>query len=534
MVADLPFSLSIKMKLLRHHLITFGQSWCKEPGGIVIIGFALYLLVYFSWYFANGATTPENLIIADWLYLLPPFMAVVFAARAARSPALDRRTRRAWLIITCAFAATAIGEVYSVAIEIRTGDIPPFPSFADVLFISFYPCMLLGLLSFPFLRHNRAERARLWLDVAVVMVSMGMLVWYILLQPLASASYPGTLEVILTISYPVGDLALLFGITVVLLNRPPPDSRGALLILVTGLAILDIADIIYVYQQIHNEYEAANWLDTAWTLVFFLEALSAQYQVWRATHSNEHTPIQSRRSFSMLPYAGILFGYGLVVDVIGKNWTQPLAKLMLGAVALTALIVTRQIIAMRENERLRAEVIRSNELLLTLSLTDSLTGVANRRAFEARLQDELHYTYRYGTPLSLILLDVDNFKSYNDVYGHLDGDRVLRDVGQLLQQQARAADVVARHGGEEFVVLLPNTDAAEAVVVAERMRAVIAAHEWPHRAITASFGVTTVTGQHASGYTLQSEADRALYHVKAVGRNGVYHYAWNQAPKLEA
>ncbi|HEU5013402.1 MAG TPA: GGDEF domain-containing protein [Roseiflexaceae bacterium] len=522
------------MKVLRHHLLTFWQSWCKEPGGIVIVGLAVYLVVYFSWYFANSATTSANLIIADCLYLLPPFMAMVFAARAARSPALDRRTRRAWLIIACAFAATAIGEVYSVAIEIQTGDIPPFPSLADVLFISFYPCMLMGLLSFPFLRHNRSERVQLWLDVAVVMVGMSMLIWHILLQPLAAASYPGTLEVILTMSYPVGDLALLFGITVVLIHKPPPGSRGALLILVTGLTILAIADIIYVYQQIHHEYEVANWLDTAWTFVFFLEALSAQYQIWRANHSNEHAPVLIQRSFSMLPYTGILFGYGLVVDVIGKNWSQPLAKLMLGAVVLTVLIVTRQIIAMRENERLRAEVVRSNELLLALSLTDSLTGAANRRAFEARLQDELHYTYRYGTPLSLILLDVDNFKSYNDTYGHLDGDSVLKDVGLLLQQQARAADVVARHGGEEFVILLPNTDASEAVIVAERMREVIATHEWPHRTITASFGVTTVIGQQASGDSLQLEADRALYHVKAVGRNGVYHYAWDQVPELEA
>lgn len=158
------------------------------------------------------------------------------------------------------------------------------------------------------------------------------------------------------------------------------------------------------------------------------------------------------------------------------------------------------------------------EVLATL---DGLTGLKNHRAFQERLAAEISLCHRHGVSLSLALLDVDCFKQYNDTYGHPAGDDVLKQVAEILQKTVRPADMVARYGGEEFVVVLPHTDTAGAVCVAERCRAAIAEAHWPCRAVTASFGVATWTPYLSSGTALVGAADQALYMAKHAGRNCV-------------
>ena len=142
-------------------------------------------------------------------------------------------------------------------------------------------------------------------------------------------------------------------------------------------------------------------------------------------------------------------------------------------------------------------------------MTDSLTGVSNRRALEARLAEEIARTQRYDEPLTLIMVDVDFFKAYNDSYGHLAGDAVLQGIAKLLRQYARPVDMVARYGGEEFALLLPNTDLENGMIVAERLRLLIAGFQWPHRSITASFGVAASSGPATQADKLQRQADAA-------------------------
>lgn len=173
----------------------------------------------------------------------------------------------------------------------------------------------------------------------------------------------------------------------------------------------------------------------------------------------------------------------------------------------------------RELESANAELERANARLAALSLTDSLTGLANHRALHESLNDELARAKRYNTPLSVLLLDVDRFKSYNDSFGHPAGDEALQQVAFLLQSCARDNDVVARHGGEEFAVLLPNTDRHGAFTIAERLRAIIETHPWPRRPVTISIGVATTTLADAYTLPLIPQADEALYKSKSAGRN---------------
>ena len=183
-------------------------------------------------------------------------------------------------------------------------------------------------------------------------------------------------------------------------------------------------------------------------------------------------------------------------------------------------------------EILSAHLLQQREArrLFRLATTDSLTGLPNRRSFFEALGREISRSRRHGNPLTLILCDIDHFKEVNDTYGHDAGDRVLRQFGQRLRQTLRTEDLPARHGGEEFGVLLPETDLPEAVQIAERLRALIgeapfsggAEQEgFPPIHLTASFGVARFEGERDHREALFSRADFMLYESKAKGRNAV-------------
>lgn len=176
-----------------------------------------------------------------------------------------------------------------------------------------------------------------------------------------------------------------------------------------------------------------------------------------------------------------------------------------------------------ELEQQQQQLLQTNARLAELVTTDNLTGLKNQGYFREVLEASFSFSMRRGLPLSVVMLDVDHFKSYNDTFGHPIGDEVLRQVSDLLNESARAEDLVARYGGEEFVVLLPATDSRGAIDVAERMREAIETHPWSKRGVTASLGIATICPSTLYASSLVEEADRALYLSKAQGRNRVTH-----------
>jgi len=152
---------------------------------------------------------------------------------------------------------------------------------------------------------------------------------------------------------------------------------------------------------------------------------------------------------------------------------------------------------------------------------DRLTSVYNRYMFEETLHKEISRARRYSRPLSLIMLDVDFFKEINDRYGHQTGDAVLREIASILQQSLRDSDLVARWGGEEFVIILPNTAREQALSAAENLRDILAHHRFAKEiSITCSFGVTAYR-EGDSVDTLFTRIDKALYRAKEFERNNV-------------
>jgi diguanylate cyclase (GGDEF)-like protein len=209
--------------------------------------------------------------------------------------------------------------------------------------------------------------------------------------------------------------------------------------------------------------------------------------------------------------------------------TKPLNRKALGARLKAAWrYVHMRETWMRDNERLTrsaAELALSNRRFQLASLTDSLTGIPNRRAGQSVLVQALSAAQRYGVPLCVISIDIDHFKNINDNFGHAAGDEVLHLIGQTLQQAARKEDTVCRWGGEEFFIIAPNISLSEGAIAAERFRQFVEQQtltlERAVTAVTISLGVACLDLESKSKDQLLIEVDQALYAAKRGGRNRV-------------
>jgi len=217
-----------------------------------------------------------------------------------------------------------------------------------------------------------------------------------------------------------------------------------------------------------------------------------------------------------------------------------LGTLVLGAAAAGVFDRDRmrqlEMVALQAGESIqRARLFDATERLAT---TDGLTGLTNHRTMQGRLDEHLLAAQRYGRKVSLLLCDIDHFKSVNDTYGHPVGDVVLKGVARILAKEARTTDVVARYGGEEFAVVMPETDTAGALVIAERIReriaALVTSTEQGPLKVTMSLGVATWPDDAELKGALVEKADGCLYHAKRHGRNQSVSAAQLKAPRKPA
>lgn len=212
---------------------------------------------------------------------------------------------------------------------------------------------------------------------------------------------------------------------------------------------------------------------------------------------------------------GSMIGKISEIKSLHKNGGEFPIELSLSAVKIrgrwSAIAIVRDITERR----------RSEEMLLQLATTDTLTGIFNRRYFSASLETEIKRAQRYRTPLALILFDIDQFKRINDIFGHPVGDLVLKHLADLVSEKIREHDIFARWGGEEFVILAPNNGSDGASKLAEKLRMEIEKYCFPEvRTVACSFGVTALQADDKAENLLK-RADEALYQAKKMGRNRV-------------
>jgi diguanylate cyclase (GGDEF)-like protein len=205
--------------------------------------------------------------------------------------------------------------------------------------------------------------------------------------------------------------------------------------------------------------------------------------------------------------------YGHVAEQAERNWS------------IARRLARSEAELRRLNTDLKSESLRlscCNEQLKHRATIDGLTGLANRRHLDRVLAGAVQDARRAGSPLSVLLLDVDHFKQFNDIFGHAAGDQVLRTVAELLRSTVRDGDLVGRYGGDELLAVLPGADADQAASIAERLRQSVAGRlRVCDRAVTLSLGVATLGQGAEDAEALVAAADRALYRAKHLGRDHV-------------
>jgi diguanylate cyclase (GGDEF)-like protein len=458
----------------------------------------------------------------------------------------------------------------------------PFPSWADAAYLPGVACTLTGILLLPSRPMPVALRGRILLDSLMTMAAMVTFSWYFLLGPTVLAGGETLLTRILSVAYPIAGLTLLLCILILSARQEAGIMRGRNYVTI-GLFCYMVTDALFGYFTLQGTYATGHPLDIGWMLANLFIALGIiemRAEVAAAATAEEQKENVPQRNpvlwRSLLPYALIPAVGALLVYVQMKAPTGPLAQgVHVGSAALIGLILIRQVFALIENNRLYRYVqeayrevetknlqlevktkeavsyaenleqlneelhamqeeleenvralAAANTRLEALATTDGMTGLPNHRTFQERLRIEMARCQRIGSPLSVMLLDVDKFKQYNDAYGHPAGDEALRIVARLMRETVRETDLPARYGGEEFAILLPDTPIEQAHQVAERLRAAIEAYRFPNRPVTVSIGVAYYIGEENSTEVLITSADEALYAAKHRGRNQVL--IWNQ------
>ncbi|MDI1462635.1 diguanylate cyclase [Catellatospora sp. KI3] len=475
----------------------------------VLLGIA-WLVFYASLVFFTQDSRSASLFVGNVVYLVPIGAAAALSFYAARRT--SHRVHTAWTLLACSNLLWFAGESTWAYYAYRKSGQVPVPSPADIgYFISYLlavPAIVVGLGA------GLLRQTRRMIDALLVAAGGAALGWQLLLGPLMPQSWDAS--AITAFIYPVLSVTLVSVLAAVVLSGPQRAPRS-MVIAGAAFGIAALTDASYAYLTLAHEYKSAGWLNMGWQAEAVLLCIAAVV-AGRSAESDERPTVEPDLSFVPVMVAVVTVCGVALADLIVVG---ELSRVTLGVTLLVLVgLLVRQVGASRERSRV-AERLRSE------AVTDSLTDLYNRRYFEEMLVVEADSAQRHGTPLSVILLDLDHFKEVNDTYGHATGDAVLAEVARLLRRSVRGGDLICRYGGEEFACLLPGTDGQAAVDLAERIRAGLCRTPVTVRGssarilLTASFGVAAAEAGPVEVAKLVEAADQALYRAKALGRDRV-------------
>ncbi|MEA2145245.1 MAG: hypothetical protein QOG59_832, partial [Solirubrobacteraceae bacterium] len=439
------------------------------------------LVVYACWQAFHW--TPGHRALVGDFFSYPPAMAAAWAAwRASKRCQRSPRLRSAWRFVAVGMLASLGGEIAQTVFEALHKK--PFPSAADVFFLSFYPLMLWGLLHFAVGSRTIRERMRLGLDLAVVAIGSSAVVLYLVLGPTVVAGSANLLEGVFSVAYPVGDVVLLVGLASVLVRAADPTARRALLFLAVGLLLYVTGDVIYGYISLHSTYHGGDPVDSFWVAAVAMWAIAGAAQTAPSVKSSQIAETPRPRA-SWAPYIASAVGFGLLMVVRRHDRFFPDVSLALSACVIAVLVSGRQFLAQRDLVGMQRETRYA-------SLHDVLTGLPNRRC----LIDELGAALASAGPHSLrtlAMFDLDGFKAYNDTFGHLAGDQLLARMGHRLGEAVAAQGRAYRLGGDEFCVLLDTIEGSPEELVAQAAQAL--SEQGAGFTIRSSFGMVSLPAE---------------------------------------
>ncbi|MFC3688643.1 diguanylate cyclase domain-containing protein [Aquipuribacter hungaricus] len=456
--------------------------------------------------------------VDDLVQLVAPLVASVLCATTARRA--TGPDRRLWWWLAAATASWAAGQTVWSWYELVLRRETPFPSPADAGFLAFPLLAATGLLLWhggPYL----SAGARDLIDGGLLAGALLMVSWKTALgAAMQDGAGPG-LGFVLGLAYPVGDLV---SATVVLLlvARTGVAARPHVALIAAGLLSLAVADSAYVYLLTVDGYSSGNAISAGWVTGFLL--IGAAAFVGRDPGAAVDQRDEPTHGVLVLPYVAVAVALALVVQTALRGQVLSRPEVLL-ATALATLLLARQYLVVRDNDRLLREVRQREAALAHEVMHDGLTGLSNRAMLLQRLDQVVAGHRRHGRGLVVMFCDLDGFKAINDTYGHLAGDGVLREVALRLRAGVRSTDTVARPSGDEFAVLMepPHDDPLR---VAGRLISALSADvELPEGTVRTgvSIGIAVIPagapGGAVTSRSLIAAADSAMYSAKSGGKN---------------
>jgi diguanylate cyclase (GGDEF)-like protein len=427
-----------------------------------------------------------------------------FALSLARRDRDHARLRRSWLLLALSGVAGAAAEAMWLYLESVLHVSPRF-SAADVFFYLHAGSGLAGVLSLPFAPRSPRERALFALDMSIVLTAGLMVLWWSILAPLQRQPVSPLLAAYV-IGYVTLGLMIVAAVTALVQSEVARVSRSGLWLLSAGMLIAVGADVFSGYALLFEVDFHSPYLNLAWVLAQALLALALAWEAGRT--ALDETQPAAPRSRVVLPYAAVIFGLALLaLELESGRYDVGARGLLLAAALLVGLVLGRQLLVLRDNTRLYEQAQRA-------AVTDPLTGLYNRLFIDRAVRTEVERAGRYGQELSLLIVDVDGFKLINDRHGHARGDGALVSIAAVLRSQCRATDICGRFGGDEFVVLLPQTTSEGAREAAARMSDAVRRIPFEAGPLRVSIGV----GSLAAGMgaeELFERADREMYARKS-------------------
>ncbi len=441
---------ALEMKNFSLQALSYEQSrfWMK----IGVAATLIFHLLYAAWLLLKPASAHVTQLGDDVLESLGGALAALFCLLPAPCPkeALWKsRSRQIAIFCGLSMACYTVQQVYMIWPDFMHRPAPIPRVAADVIALTAYPLLLAGIWRLPRRALSLPAQIRISLDGLMAVTSALTFSWYFVLGPTFLESQRTLEGKITNLLFPAGDILL--ASCLLLLGGRTGYFRSVLLLFAAGLTIVVGADVTFSYISLHWTFVSGSLLDILWSLGFMLIGVA----VWTSRQAMTFTRIEEepRRLPSLLsslrPYALLPLVGGLVLYT-EQAPSQAILKhgVFWGALALICLIIVRQVLALLENRELNAR-------LEGLATTDPLTGLVNHRTFHVRLAEEAAMAQADGQSLAVVMLDLDNFKFFNDAYGHTAGDEVLRQITQALRESTTPQDTVGRFGGDEFALLIP-------------------------------------------------------------------------------
>ncbi|HEX7189378.1 MAG TPA: diguanylate cyclase, partial [Actinomycetes bacterium] len=431
--------------------------------------------------------------LQDSIYLLA---AVLVAARVW----LIRHDRLAWALLAGGLLSYGVGNVVYYAVVQHIAP-EPFPSVSDALWLPLYPALYAAALLLV-RQQIRAWQGSQWLDGLVASLGAAAVVTAFLLKPVMGAATGSGADVAVNLAYPAADLLLLMLIvTVFAVTGWRPGRRWWLLGI--GMALFAVADVVYLVQLGVGSFQPGTWLDDVWLVGVVAMALASWVSSGRTVAAELHGGLR-------LLAVPMLFAASSLA-VLAAQALQPSR----GSLTVTILCVTTIVVALLRTS-LSFREVRALADAQRLARTDDLTGLPNRRQLLAQI-DCVMSARGSAAQAAVLLIDLDRFKEVNDSFGHDVGDNLLRLISNRLEQAMPGGAMLARMGGDEFGVLLPNTDEATAVHVAQQVNRQLAfpfALQGLRLHVEASAGIALAPAHGTSSSALLQHADVAMYESK--------------------